>query len=177
MIAAIVCVDKNWGIGYNGDLLAHIPEDMKFFREKTIGETVIMGRKTYDSLPVRPLPERENIVITRNLIEDEFGRQLNEDGSKFYTLDMVKNGLKFIQSCDKSVRISDAYIIGGGQIYKELLPYCDTVFVTKVEHAFENVDTYFPNLDELPDWCIYEIEPSKEHNGLKYRFTVYKKEV
>ena len=80
MISAIVCVDKNWGIGYNGDLLIKIPEDTKFFREKTNGHTVIMGSKTYDSLQIKPLPNRENVVITRKVFKDEYGRYKDEDG-------------------------------------------------------------------------------------------------
>lgn len=175
MIAAIVCVDKNWGIGYNGDLLVKIPEDMKFFKETTMDEVVIMGRKTYDSLPVRPLPNRENIVITNKFTPNKCGICKNEDGSYFYSLNRVKDVLKFVQSCDNSVRIKDMFIIGGGTIYKELLPYCDTVFVTEVDYAFENVDTYFPNLNELHDWHISEINAANEYKGMKYRFCVYEK--
>lgn len=166
MIAAIVCADKNWGIGYNGDLLVKIPEDMKHFKELTMGETVIMGRKTYDSLPVKPLPNRENIVITRTL---------NNSDCYCYTLEQTKNVLNFVINCDDTVKINNMFIIGGGQIYKELLPYCEKVYVTEIDHEFENVDTYFPNLDEMPDWWLIERSEEKEYNGIKYRFSVYER--
>ena len=97
MISAIVCVDKNWGIGYQGELLAKIPEDMKFFHEKTKGSAVIMGRKTYDSLPdnKRPLPNRFNHVISREVKELNWRR--NKDGSISYTLEAIKVLLKIIK--------------------------------------------------------------------------------
>lgn len=174
MIAAITCVDKNWGIGYQGKLLAKIPEDMKFFHEKTKGNAVVMGRKTYDSLPnnKRPLPNRFNHIISREVSELNWRR--NKDGSTSYTLEAMKVLLKTIQMYTFE-KLADVFVIGGGQIYKELLPFCEKVFVTEIDHAFENVDTYFPNLKELPDWYLTKIGKEKEHNGLKYRFNEYEK--
>lgn len=174
MISAIVCVDKNWGIGYQGELLAKIPEDMKFFHEKTKGSAVIMGRKTYDSLPnnKRPLPNRFNHVISREV--KEFLWRNNKDGSVSHTLEDIKILLKTIKTY-KLEKIGNVYVIGGGQIYKELLPFCEKVFVTVIDHEFENVDTYFSNLKELPNWYLTKIGEEKEYNGLKYRFNEYRK--
>lgn len=177
MIAAIACVDKNWGIGYQGDLLIKIPEDMKFFNQMTRDKTVVMGRKTYDSLPKnkKPLPDRDNVIITRNLIPNEFNYQKNEDGSSFYLLRQVKKILDFISKCDNTVQIKDTFIIGGGQVYKELLPYCEKAYITIIDNAFENADTYFPKLNELPDWYLTKIGKENEYNGFKYRFCEYEK--
>lgn len=169
MISAIVCVDENWGIGSNGDLLVHIPEDMKFFKEKTNGNTVIMGRKTYDSLPKKPLPNRENVVIT-NTTKNGFSIRMDEDGTVFTNLDDVKYALKL-----KEMDEFNIFIIGGGKIYKELLPYCDNVYVTKVFHSYNNADTYFPNIDNMPEWVMESASEIKEYNGIEYQFYTYKK--
>lgn len=167
MISAIVCVDNNWGIGSNGDLLVHIPEDMKFFKDSTFCTTVAMGRKTYESLPKKPLPHRVNIVISSKV---DKGYKLQKDGSVWMPMKHVKKWLiniKFVEDC--------VFVIGGGQIYKELLPFCDKAYVTKVYHAYENVDTYFPNLDNIPEWEIESKSEIKEYNGVKYQFYTYRK--
>lgn len=171
MIAAIVCVDKNWGIGHKNDLLIKIPEDMKFFKEKTLHNIVVMGRKTYDSLGNNPLPKRINCVVTSKTDSVDY----NIDGN-YYLMSMgyVKENL--LQTFSRHDYI-DVFIIGGGSVYKELLPYCDTVYVTKVDYAFENVDTYFQNLENLPEWEVESTSKVNEYNSLKYKFFTYKKEV
>lgn len=169
MICAICSVDENWGIGSNRDLLVHIPEDMKFFKEKTKDNTVIMGRKTYDSLPTKPLPNRENVVITNNF-ENDFHLKRDENGTTFTDLISVKDVLRL-----KMMDEYNIFIIGGGQIYKELLPYCEYVYVTKVFHCYENVDTYFPNIDNIPEWEMESASEIKEYNNIKYQFCTYKK--
>ncbi len=174
MVSAIVCVDKNWGIGYKGDLLVKIPEDIRFFKEKTSGHIIIMGRKTYDSLPIKPLPDRENVVITRKVYKDEYGRYKDEDGVVYTELERVKDVFKFIKERLQYSR-NEMFVIGGGSIYKELLPYCDTAYVTKVNYAFENVDTYFPNLENIQEWEIESVSETKEYNDMKYQFFIYKK--
>ena len=138
MIAAIVAVDNNWGIGYNGDLLEKIPEDMKYFKELTTNSVVVMGRKTWDSLPKKPLPNRTNIVITNQEKSDE-------NGAKFMTLE---------EAMQYAIvnRPTDVFIIGGGQIYEKLLPICNRIYVTKILKNHKDVDTYFPNLDKDPEW-------------------------
>lgn len=166
MISAIVCVDKNWGIGSKGDLLVKIPEDMKFFKNMTANGMVIMGRRTYDSLPTRPLPNRTNVVITSE------ENKTPESADTFYvSMEFAK---MYLSTLPKTA--CERYVIGGGTIYKELLPYCDTVYVTKVDYAFENVDTYFPNLEDFPEWEIESVSEAKEYNGFKYQFYTYKKD-
>lgn len=177
MISAIVCVDKNWGIGYKGDLLIKIPEDMAFFKEKTDGETVVMGRKTYDSLSVKPLPNRENVVITREPYKyGEYydGTYKDKDYVQYANLEQIKTSFKFIQEHPHCMR-NEMFVIGGESIYKELLPYCDTVHVTKVNYAFENIDTYFPNLDSISEWEIESESEAKRYNGINYQFYTYKR--
>jgi dihydrofolate reductase len=165
MISAIVCVDKNWGIGSKGDLLIKIPEDMKFFKNMTANGMVIMGRKTYDSLPIKPLPNRTNIVITSEK------NKTPESADTFYiSMEFAK---MYLSTLPKTA--CERYIIGGGTIYKELLPYCDTVYVTKVDYAFENVDTYFPNLEQNKEWEMTVNGEEKEYNELKYKFCTYKR--
>lgn len=171
MVSAIVCVDENWGIGSNGDLLIHIPEDMKFFKEMTNNNTVIMGRKTYDSLPKKPLQNRENVVITNNF-PDGRNLRIDKNGTAFTKLSNVKDVLGLKEMDEYNV-----FIIGGGQIYKELLPYCEHAYVTKVHCAYDCADTYFPNLDDMPEWEIELSSEIKEYNGVKYQFCTYRKKV
>ena len=159
MISAIVAVDNNWGIGYNGDLLEHIPEDLKYFKALTTGNVVVMGRKTWDSLPKKPLPNRINYVITKE------AKSSNEEVAYF---DM--NSIKMTM---KKKNDYEYFIIGGGMIYKELLPFCDRVYVTKIYKDHENVDTYFPNLDESDEWAPAACGNLLTHNDLSYQFWQY----
>ena len=168
MVSAIACVDKNWGIGFQGELLINIPEDMMFFREKTGNNIVIMGRKTYDSLSTKPLPNRINVVITSKVGKTT----IDENGVIFTTMDFVKVYLSTLPSNSPV----DYYVIGGGQIYKELLPYCNNAYVTKVNYTFENTDTYFPNLENDKDWEMTENSAEKIYRGTRYNFCTYKKE-
>ena len=164
MISAIVAVDENWGIGSNNELLEHIPEDLKRFKKLTDENTVVMGRKTWDSLPVKPLPNRFNIVISRQ-------EQQYEPNSFTWVITLEKC-IQTMLNDD----IDDYFIIGGGQIYKELLPFCDRVYVTKIFKSHENVDTYFPNLDEPEEWNTWKVtEQSKTYtyNDLMYQFWTY----
>ena len=160
MISAIVAVDENWGIGYNGDLLEHIPEDSKYFKQLTSGNTIVMGRKTWDSLPKKPLPNRFNIVITSQ--ERRF-----EEMTAFIPFSEAVSRLKH------SLKEDDWFIIGGGQIYKELLPYCDRVYVTKIFKNHSQVDTYFPNLDESEEWTPATCTDIRQYKDLTYQFWQY----
>lgn len=167
MISAIVCVDNNWGIGYKGKLLANIPEDMKFFKETTSGNIVVMGRKTWDSLPKKPLEKRMNCVITSKVDSVEYNR---DDNYYLMNLDCAKDIFPILSRHDL-----DIFIIGGGVIYKELIPYCDNIYLTKILHSYDNVDTYFPNIDDLSEWEMEYKSEVKEHNDIKYQFYTYKK--
>ena len=159
MISAIVAVDNNWGIGFNGDLLEHIPEDLKYFKQLTTGHNVIMGRKTWNSLPTKPLPNRGNYIISS--LEP---RIIDKHTIRFHMEDAM-NYLNYTQD--------DVFIIGGGQIYKELLPFCDRVYVTKINKSYENVDTYFPNLDKSDEWAPGMCSSIKEYKDLTYQFWQY----
>ena len=154
MISAIVAVDNNWGIGFDGELLEAIPSDLKRFKELTTGHVVVMGSKTWNSLPKKPLPNRVNIVISRAkpLIMDKNTIRIG--------LEDTINYLKYIKD--------DVFIIGGGTIYKELLPFCDRVYVTKIYKDHNIVDTYFPNLDESKEWIPTTDGWPLPHNDLTY---------
>lgn len=158
---AIVAVDKNWAIGRENGLLAELPGDMKYFREKTRNKVIVVGRRTLESFPgAKPLPSRTNIVLSRdpNFLRDDC-----------IVLRSREEVLERISEYDSD----DVYICGGGYIYKLFLEDCDAFYVTKIDEAFE-ADTYFPNLDELGyvvDWS----SESQQDNGISYRFLRYVK--
>ena len=157
----IVAVDKNWAIGKNNKLMWSIPADMKFFRETTKGNIVIMGRKTLESFPQgQPLKNRVNIVITKN--------------PNYKVKDAV-----FVHSIEEAIAESkkyegETYVIGGESIYRAMLPYCDTALVTKIDHAYD-ADTYFPNLDADKEWQMTKISDEQTCFDLEYYFTVYER--
>lgn len=157
---AIVVTDRNWAIGRNNDLLFSLPGDMKRFRALTLGGTVIMGRKTLESFPGgRPLPKRRNIVITR-------------------TPGFAREGCEIVSSPDDAVALAgdaeNVWLIGGGSIYRALLPRCRRVYLTQVDAAAEEADTFFPNLDSLPTWTVEHIGEPLSENGWTYRFIEYR---
>ena len=167
MIAAVVCVDNNYGIGSKNDLLAHIPEDMKMFKEITTGGAVIVGRKTYDSLTKKPLPNRKNIIVTSKVKRKP---KIQKDDTIHSNMNYIKAWLVHPEVVNENCGI---YVIGGGMIYKELLPFCERVYITKVLHSYDDVDTYFPNIDNMPEWEMTSASEVKEYNGIKYQFCVY----
>ena len=158
---AVVVVDKNWAIGRENDLLFSLPTDMKRFRTLTAGGTVLMGRKTLDSFPGgKPLPKRQNIVLTRN---SEFTR----DGA------VVVSGYEEALAAAADVEADKLWVIGGGSVYAALLSKCKRVYLTVVDAVAEGADTYFPNLEELPEWKVEAVSEPIEENGLTYRFVDY----
>jgi dihydrofolate reductase len=156
----IVAADKNWAIGYNNKLLVSIPSDMKFFRQTTTGKVVVMGRKTLESFPNgMPLKNRTNIILTTNLeykVKDA----------------IIVHSLKELLIELKNYNTDDIYVIGGDSIYQQLLPYCDTALITKIDHSFQ-ADAYFPNLDELEEWEAAEVGEEQTCFDLEYRFCKY----
>ena len=168
MIYAIVAVDNNWGIGYNGQLLECIPEDLKHFKELTTNSAVVMGRKTWDSLPNKPLKYRMNIVLTR-------------DPSKFQapvdTIAMTLDDFLLYKDNLNETMMSkynkDIFIIGGDSIYHSLLQFCDGVYVTKIYKTHNDVDTYFPNLDNMKNWRMVSTSEVNSSNDLTYQFCYY----
>ena len=170
MIAAIVAIDNNWGIGYDGELLERIPEDMEYFRELTENNIVIMGRKTWDSLPKKPLQGRSNIILSRTLQRDSW----IYDSEAHYIQFISKATKNELESFRKSS--TQFFVIGGGQIYEQLLPYCDTVYLTHIGKDHKNVDTYFPRIDKDPEWEIDTCTELRESiTGIPYAFLTYKR--
>ena len=171
MISAIVAVDKDWGIGYQGQLLEHLPPDMKYFKELTMGNIVIMGRKTWDSLPVKPLINRHNVIISKSIPETKLPQIITDREDPVTFLQM--NSL--IQNWEKVKRFSnkEIFIIGGGEIYKQLLPYCDRVYVTFIGKSHDNVDTYFPNMDKDPNWEVSTCTELRDYGNIPYAFLTY----
>lgn len=157
---AIVAVDLNWGIGCNGKLLNSIPEDMKFFKKKTSGNVVVMGRETFESLPgKKPLLNRINIVLSRN-------PAFNDD--RLIVCRSVDETVKRLSEFDDK----QIFIIGGEAVYKQFLPYCDTIYVTKIYNK-KDADRFFPDIDHLKEWKKIDETEMKEHNKLEYKFLKY----
>ena len=159
MIRAIVHADKEWGIGKNNDMMFSLPKDMKFFRETTSGHTVVMGGNTLRSFPNgKPLKNRVNIVLSRGQVRDDC---------------VIVRSYEDLKKELKTRKNEEIFIIGGGEVYRELLPYCNEALVTKVD-AIGGATVFFPNLDKLPNFeKVYEGEEI-EDNGYKIRFTTYR---
>lgn len=156
---AIVAVYDDWGIGRDGRQPVALSADRKFFREMTRGAMVIVGRKTLEDFPGgRPLPNRVNVVLTRKHIS-------------------VPNAV-VCESVEEAARLAaaagKAMVIGGGSVYRQLLPLCDAAFVTKV-HCTPVSDTFFPDLDEDPAWALEEIIQTGEENGILYEMCRYRR--
>jgi len=156
-LSAVVAVDKNYGIGKDGGLLFSIPEDMKFFREKTRGGVVVMGRSTFESFPNGPLKNRVNIVLSKSAaFEGTVACQSIEE------LFAILPGY-----ADKEI-----FVIGGEAIYSALIDYCDTAFVTEVSEEAE-ADRFFPRLSEREGWRLAERSEEKCDNGHAFTFCRY----
>ena len=158
----IVAVDEKWGIGKDGDLLQRISADMKYFRQKTTGNVLVMGRKTLESFPnKKPLPNRVNIVLTTN-------KNYEAEGVVFCH-DMADLPEVLAPYQDKQI-----FVAGGGTIYEQLLPQCEKAYVTKICNTYP-ADTVFPNLDENPEWELAEKGEMQEENGIRFSFDIYAK--
>ena len=159
----IVAVDKNWGIGFRNKLLVSIPEDMKFFRSQTNGKVIVMGRKTLESFPNGlPLKNRTNIVLTKNPDYQVKGAVICHS---------VEASLKEL----KKYPTEDIYVIGGDSVYKQFLPYCNVAHITRVDHAYE-ADTYFPDIEKLPEWRLTGESEEKTYFDLEFTFCRYEKQ-
>jgi len=158
----IVNADQNWAIGCNNQLLVRIPGDMKFFRETTTGKVVVMGRKTLESFPNQmPLPKRTNIVLTT-------------DANYSKTDTIVANDQQELFAELEKYPKEDIFIIGGESVYRMMLPYCTTAYITKVDYAYL-ADTYFPNLDEDDEWKLVADSEEQTYFDLEYRFLKYER--
>ena len=158
----IVAADRKWGIGKNGGLLAHIPTDMKYFRDHTMGKTVVMGRKTLESMPGgKGLPGRTNYVLTS---------QRGFSAERCITVCSIDELREELAEYDPD----DVFLIGGATLYNRLYKECNRLYVTKID-ADLDADTFIVNFDDDPDFEIESESAPVTENGLTYRFTVYKK--
>ena len=153
----IVAVYDDWGIGKDGTQPIALSTDRKFFRETTRGAMVIVGRRTIDDFPgKKPLPGRVNVALTRS--------------------DMEIPGFEVVHSPEEAMELAktaeQAFVIGGGTIYRQMLPCCDRAYVTKVHMAPES-DTFFPNMDADEAWELAEVLQSGEENGISYEMCLY----
>lgn len=156
----IACADSNWGIGYGGDLLFHIPEDLKRFRAITLDKTVVMGRKTLESLPGgKPLSGRLNVVFTRD-------KGFNQSG--VITVNSIE---EFLQEFDAEDN-PGIFVIGGEKVYNTLLPYCRKAYITRV-YAQKNADVYIADLDKSKEFVLSERSELYDYKGLKYTYDIY----
>lgn len=158
----IVAVDKNWAIGCQNKLLVRLPADMRFFREETTNKVVIMGRNTLESFPGgKPLKNRKNILITSKQ-------------------DYAVKDAVVVHSIEEALEeaaqypAKEVYVIGGASIYRQMLPYCSTAHITKIDYEY-HADTYFPNLDEMDDWVLKEESEEQTYYDLVYTFCRYEK--
>lgn len=155
----IVAVYEDWGIGRGGTQPVALSSDRKFFRETTRGAMVIVGRRTIEDFPEKkPLPGRVNVALTRS--------------------DAELPGFTVCHSPEEAVKLAkeaeNCFVIGGGSIYKQMLPYCSAAYVTKI-HTNPGSDTFFPNLDEDENWYLAESLQSGEENGISYEMLLYKR--
>ncbi len=159
---AIVAVDREWGIGKNGQLLTHLPEDMKFFREKTTDMNIVIGRKTLESFPGgKPLPDRHNIVITTN-------ENYLAEGCT------VCLGIEALRQVLSEFPDDEIFVCGGERVYKEMLPFADTLWVTKIDAVY-GADKFFPDVDADEDFEVTWESEEHEYKGTKFRFTKYER--
>ena len=158
MFSLVVCVDSNWGIAKNGQLLEWIPEDLKNFQKITKDSVVVMGKTTFQSLPNGPLKNRINVVLTRD--------------KKFKSKDVVI--CNSVEECIKKVKKynKNIFIIGGSQIYQQFLPHCDKAHVTKIFNDY-NADTFMVNLDNEKNWMIDSWGSVKNYKNIQYQHYEY----
>ena len=158
----IVAVDQNWAIGKKGQLLFRIREDLEYFRTLTTGNCVIYGRKTLETFPGgEPLPHRDNVVLTEN---------------KSFEVDaMVAHNFDELRRIIHDYPTEQVYVIGGASVYRQLLSYCDTAYVTKIDAGIEGADAFFPNLDIDPNWQMAEEGENRQSgDGVRFRFVKYR---
>jgi len=145
-MTAIACVDRNWAIGHRNRLLFDLPGDLAHFKALTMGHVLLMGRKTYESLP-KALIGREIVVLSR--------------------------GDDLVERIAQAKKLGQVFVAGGGEVYRALLPYCKTALITQVNAAAPEADAYFPNLDQDANWALTESGDWLEENELRYRFCKY----
>ena len=159
MISIIVAIAENYAIGKKGDLLCHMPADLKHFKEITTGSTVLMGERTFLSLPKHPLPNRRNIVLT-----DVAGKTF-EGAETVYSIDEL---------VAKVSPEEEAFVIGGGMVYRQMMPLADKLYITHIHHSWEDADTFFPEI-KAGEWKLLSAErhEADDKNPYDYTFAEY----
>jgi len=158
-MTAIVCVDRNWAIGREGRLLFRIAADMRRFRAITMGHVLLMGRRTFEGLP-GVLPGRAHVVLSHNTA---------------FTHESVTICRSLEDGIAAAKAMGEVFVIGGGEVYAALLPYCNRALVTQVDAADPAANAFFPNLDERAEWRLVEASEWQEEAGLRFRYRAYKK--
>ena len=155
MISIIVAVSENYAIGKKGDLLCHLPADLKHFKEITSGKTVLMGERTFFSLPKHPLPNRRNIVLT------------DVPGKTFEGAETVYSIQELLATVTDE---EEAFVIGGGMVYRQMMPLVDKLYITHIHHHWEDADTFFPEIKES-EWKLLSAERHEADDKNPYPFT------
>lgn len=157
----IAAVDRNWAIGNKNALLVKIPRDQKLFMEMTMGKVVVMGRNTLESLPQKqPLGNRINIVLSAD-------KNYKVKGAT------AVSSLEALFAELEQYASDEIFVIGGESIYRQLLPYCDTAHITRIDYAYD-ADAYFPRLDEMPEWELVADSDEQTYFDLEYYFLKYR---
>ncbi|MCI2106620.1 MAG: dihydrofolate reductase [Intestinimonas sp.] len=152
----LVAADQDWGIGNSGKLLVYIPADLKRFQSLTMSHPMILGRKTLSTFPGgKPLPGRRNLILSRTA------------GFRADNAEIFHDLPSLLAEAPE-----DSFVVGGGLVYHQLLPYCTRVYLTRLETVFP-ADVFFPDLDMEPAWTVTEVSPLMEHNGLGFRYITY----
>ena len=163
ILSIIVAMDEQRAIGKNQELLCYLPEDLKYFKRTTLGKPIIMGRKTFESLPNGALPKRRNIVLTR------------QSGVEYANCD-VCNTLEEAKEILVEAQTEEAFVIGGGEIYSLALPMADRLYLTRLHASFDDADTHFPEIN-WSEWTLAssEAHEADERHACAYTFEVYHK--
>ena len=156
----IVCVDRNWAIGRDNQLLFRISADLKRVKALTMGRVLLMGQNTFESLPGK-LPGRPHVVLS-------------------WDPDFAPEGVTVCRTLEEGIAaakaLGEVFVFGGASVYAAMLPYCDTALVTQVDAAVTGADAFFPSLDKLPDWRLAQAGEWQEEQGVRFRFTEWRKE-
>jgi len=155
MISIIVAIAENYAIGQKGDLLCHLPADLKHFKEITSGKTVLMGERTFYSLPRHPLPNRRNIVLT-----DVAGK----------TFEGAEVAYSISEAVSLVAEEEETFIIGGGMVYRQFMPIADKLYITHIHHSWPEADTYFPEIKNS-EWQSLSTERHEADENNPYAFT------
>ena len=163
-IKLIAAIDLHFGLGKNGNLLFKIPEDLRLFKQFTIGNVVLMGRKTFDSIGCKPLPDRINIVISS---KKDF------ENDEVTTFDNMETAVEYSK---RNFPDKDLYIIGGGKIYEQGIKYADEVILTKYNKLYEDADTYFP-VDIMDNFLETDVIMEGIYEGIEFKTAVFTRNI